>query len=294
LFTNFGGAIAPFLLRSFLTIEYELLVACLGVLGALCLLLGYLVHHLRACQDQNLADQVAIRADIAANLHDELGSQLMRIHMQAESMLEQPSSHVMLPELLGSIQAATSALRDVAWGLDANADNVNALQDRMRELLDQLALSSPLAITFTTEGLEGTEVMPPPLRQEVYLVFKEAITNAIRHAPGATSLVVRLCRKQDSLLLEVVDDGLAVKSGHRHSMGLRNMAKRAQELGGELLIGPRTDGAGFRVWLCVPVVVEAVPSWFLQWNRSPQVGKRVLVAAGRAKPSGRDVPGGLK
>jgi signal transduction histidine kinase len=287
--TNCDGAIAPFLLSSFLTIEYELLVGCFGVLGAICLLLVYLVHNLRACRNQNLADQIAIRADIAANLHDELGSQLMRIHLQAESMLEQPSAHAMLPELLGSIQAASSALRDVAWGLDANADNVNALQDRMRELLDQLGLNSPLAITFTTEGLEGTEVMPPPLRQEVYLVFKEAITNAMRHAPGATGLMVRLCRKQDSLLLEVVDDGLAVKPGHRHSMGLRNMAKRARELGGELLTGPRTDGAGFRVWLCVPLVVVAVPSWFLQWDKSPRTGKRLLVAA-----AGRTVPGGLK
>nr|WP_226163887.1 ATP-binding protein [Hymenobacter terricola] len=238
-----------------------------------------MVHQLRACQAQNLADQITIRADIAANLHDELGSQLMRIHLQAESMLQQPGGNAVLPELLGSIQAASSALRDVAWGLDASADNVNALQDRMRELLDPLRLTTPLDITFTTEGMKGTEAMPPPLRQEVYLIFKEAITNAMRHAPGATSLVVRLCRGQDSLLLEVLDDGPAVKPGRRHGMGLRNMAKRARELGGEIVTGPRTDGAGFRVWLCVPLVAEAVPSWFSQWAWAPRAGKHVLVAA---------------
>lgn len=289
---NAGGAIASFLLTSYLSIRRELLVGCLGGVGALCLLLGYLAHNLRAYRAQNLADLVATRADIAANLHDELGSLLMRIYLQAESMVGPPSGTAILPELLSSIQAATSALRDVAWGLDTNADNVNALQDRMRELLDPLALSSPLAITFTTEGLEGTEAMPPPLRQEMYLVFKEAITNAMRHAPGATGLVVRLCREQDSLVLEVLDDGLTVKSGRGHSMGLRNMAKRARELGGELLTGPRTDGAGFRVWLCVPLVAEATPAWYSRWVRAPRPGKRVLVAAGRkarghAGPSGR-------
>ncbi|GAA4035955.1 hypothetical protein GCM10022409_21020 [Hymenobacter glaciei] len=280
-----SGATAPFLLNSISTAK-QLWVGGLGVLAGLGLLLFYLAHRLRARQARNLAAQISIRADIAANLHDELGSQLMRIHLLAESMLLQPGGNAMLPELLGSIQAASSALRDVAWGLDANADNVNALQDRMRELLDQMRLNCPLAISFTTEGLEGTEAMPPPLRQEVYLVFKEAITNAMRHAPGASSLGVRLCREQDSLLLEVLDDGAAVKPGCRHSMGLRNMAKRARELGGELVTGPRTDGAGFRVWLCVPLVAEAAPSWLSQWVRVPRTGKRVLVAA-----PGRKVPG---
>ena len=268
------------------------------MLGSLSLLLCYLARQLRMCKAQNLADQITIRADIAANLHDELGSQLMRIHLQAESMLQPPGGHAELPELLGSIQAATSALRDVAWGLDANADNVNALQDRMRELLDQMTTGSPLDVTFTTEGLEGTEAMPPPLRQEVYLVFKEAITNAMRHAPEATSLVVRLRREQDSLLLEVLDDGATIELGRRHSMGLRNMAKRARELGGQLVTGPRTDGAGFQVWLCVPLVAEAVPSWLSRWARAPRAGKRVLVVAlgrkvlgpGRAKPSGATLP----
>jgi signal transduction histidine kinase len=263
------------------------------MLGALCLLLCYLAQNLRASRAQNQADQLATRADIAANLHDELGSQLMRIHLQAESMLGQPASQAGMTELLRSIQGATSALRDVAWGLDASADNVNALQDHMREQLDQLALNSSLAIAFTTEGLEGTEAMPPPLRQEVYLVFKESITNAMRHAPDATRLVVRLCRELDSLVLEVLDDGRALKPGRRHSMGLRNMAKRARELGGELVTGPRTDGTGFRVWLSVPLVSPAAPSWFSRWTKSPRMAKPVLIAAGRkvlgrGRPSGRN------
>jgi signal transduction histidine kinase len=292
---NGGGATAPFLLNSLWSVKHELLIGCLAVLGALCLLLCYLAQNLRASRARNQADQIATRADIAANLHDELGSQLMRIHLQAESLLGQPGGHAGLPELLVSIQGATSALRDVAWGLDASADNVNALQDRMREQLDQLGPSSSLAITFTTEGLEGTEAMPPPLRQEVYLVFKEAVTNAMRHAPGATGLVVRLCRESDSLVLEVLDDGLAVKPGRRHSMGLRNMAKRARELGGELSVGPRTDGVGFRVWLSVPLVGEVVPSWFSRLAKPPQMGKRVLVAAGRKVPGprGATLPQGL-
>ena len=251
---------------------------------ALCLLLGYAAYRLRRCRAQRLHDQVAARADIAANLHDELGSQLMRIQLQAESMRGQPGEQAALLALLESIQAASTALRDVAWGLDASADNLNALQDRMRELLDQLARDSPLAITFTTEGLEGTEVMLPPLRQQVYLVFKEALTNAMRHAPGATSLLVRLCREQGALLLEVLDDGPAVKPVLRHSMGLRNMAKRAHELGGELLVGPRTDGTGFRVWLRVPLGAKAAPCRTTRWAWVPWAGKPVLVAAGPKGP----------
>ncbi len=217
-------------------------------------LLYWLGRHRRTRHghEHDRARQAQIRSSIAADLHDELGSLLMRIHVEAESMLA-PDHDARLERLLANTRAAASALRDVAWGLDASADTVGALQDRMRDLLDQLALSTPLRTTLATEGLDAAAALPPRLRQDVYMVFKEATTNVVRHAGGASYLATRLYRHGPGLVLEVEDDGAPVVPAGRSGMGLRNMALRAQAAGGRLEAAPRPDGPGFRVWLWVPL-----------------------------------------
>lgn len=227
-----------------------LVVAVVGAIG----LLGWLLRLLRQRQAR---DRAQLRSRIAANLHDELGGLLMRLHLQAEALLQQRHHDAELGQLLATTQAASAALRDVAWGLDASADTPHALQDRMRDYLDQLALSTPLAITFTTQGLDEVALLPNQLRQEVYLVFKEATTNVLRHATQATSLRVRLHRQRGSLLLEVLDDGAPTATPSRQGMGIRSMASRAKAVRGTLKVGPRADGPGFRVWLCSPLPASA-------------------------------------
>jgi signal transduction histidine kinase len=209
-----------------------------------------------------------LRRSIAANLHDELGSLLMRVHMQAEAMRHQPThDDAGLERLLATTQAALLAMRDVAWGLDPSADTVNALQDRMRDLLDQMAPTTPLHISFATEGLDNIVAIPGWMRQEIYQVFKEATTNVVRHAKGATCLAVRLYGHNGSLKLEIKDDGTPSVKPRRSGMGLRNMNLRAQAVAGELHTGPRTDGPGFQVCLVVPLNPAPRPSWLEQWVR---------------------------
>jgi signal transduction histidine kinase len=214
----------------------------------------------------NKAQQAQIRSSIAGNLHDELGWLLMRIHMQVESLLHQPpDEETRLERLLDTTRAACSAMRDVAWGLDASADTLDALQDRMRDLLDQLALNTPLRISFTMEGLEDVVELPAELRQEIYLVFKEATTNVLRHAQGATSLTIRLYRQKNNIVLEIKDNGAPTEIASRSGMGLRSMKQRAQVVKGKFEAGPRTDGSGFRVSFCAPLAPLPASSWLARW-----------------------------
>ena len=206
--------------------------------------------------------ETRIRSRIAANLHDELGSLLLRVQLQTEALLTQSrEDEAGLERLLDTTRMACSAMRDVAWGLDAEADTVNALQDRMRDLLDQLALTSPLHIRFAAEGLEDVVALPARLRQELYLVFKEATTNAVRHAQSPSYLAVRLFRQQNALVLEIQDDGATAVPPSRPGMGLRNMKRRAQGVGGRLEAAPRVDGSGFQVTFCVPLQPAVPIKW---------------------------------
>lgn len=220
-------------------------------------------------RDERRKARVAhMRRSIAANLHDELGSLLMRVHMQAEAMRHKSQTDdAGLERLLSTTTAALLAMRDVAWGLDPGADTVDALQDRMRDLLDQMAPTTALHISFVTEGLEDIAAVPGWMRQEIYQVFKEATTNVLRHAKGAASLAVRLCGYKGLLRLEVQDDGVPMTAPCRNGMGLRNMKLRAQTVGGKLEAGPRTDGPGFRVCMAVPLLPTAPTLWWQWWAK---------------------------
>ena len=96
----------------------------------------------------------------------------------------------------------------------------------------------------------------PNIEQTVYRIVQEALTNAVKHAPGST-LAVRVGFGADMLELEVRDDGgrASTTSGLVASgsgSGLRGLAERVSELGGELHAGAAAGG-GWSVTARLPV-----------------------------------------
>ncbi|WP_165903892.1 tetratricopeptide repeat-containing sensor histidine kinase [Hymenobacter gummosus] len=187
-----------------------------------------------------------LRTRIAADLHDEVGTLLARVSMQADLLHQtQPAPNPAFERLLTNARSAAGTMRDIVWGIDAQADNVGALLDRMREHLDQSAAPAGLRTHLDVTGLDNGEgPLASELRQQLYLIFKEAVTNAVRHARGATALWVDLRRQAGRLHLSVRDNGQPPATGPR------SMQRRAESLGGTLTAGPGPEG-GFAVRLDV-------------------------------------------
>ena len=121
---------------------------------------------------------------------------------------------------------------------------------RVDELVEQVR-SAGLDATLSVEG-EPAE-LPPGLDMSAYRIVQEALTNALRYAPGATVGVTVTYGRE--LQLEVSDDGARVNghaatpgSGH----GIVGMRERAALFGGELVAGP-VSGGGFRVHARLPL-----------------------------------------
>ena len=185
-----------------------------------------------------------------------MGALLTRVTLLAEVLREQylpvpgagaadrfDARHA-LDRLLFNSRAALQTMRDVVWGIDSRADSVAALLCRMREHLDQTATAAGLMATFSHAGLNDHTALPATTRQHLFLIFKEAVTNAARHTRTATEISVHLGRRRGKLVLEVDDNGQpnARRAPHPSGTGLRNMAHRAQALGAELRTGPHPDG----------------------------------------------------
>jgi signal transduction histidine kinase len=199
--------------------------------------------------------EARLRTRIAADLHDEVGALLTRVSMRAELLhtaAAPAEANPALGALLQDSRAAQASMRDLVWGIDAGADTVGALVDRLRDHLDQTAEAAGLRGLLISKQLAAAQPLSPASRQHLYLLAKEAIANAGRHAHLATALHVELERRGTRFYLRVRDDGQPAAHPPRVSgLGLRSMQQRARALGGQLTAGPRPDGPGWEVSLVV-------------------------------------------
>jgi len=98
----------------------------------------------------------------------------------------------------------------------------------------------------------------------VHRVVQEALTNVLRHAPGAAA-VVTVRATEGAVSVEVADDGPGPSAGSRPGYGLVGLAERLEHAGGSFTAGPGADGTGFVVKAEIPgtglvAVPAAVPA----------------------------------
>jgi len=96
-----------------------------------------------------------------------------------------------------------------------------------------------LPVELAIEG-DPTE-LPPGIDLSAYRIVQEALTNALKHAGPATALVT-LRYAEDSLELEIADDGSGSEAGNGGGHGLVGIKERVAMLGGEVEAGGRPAG----------------------------------------------------
>ena len=145
--------------------------------------------------------------------------------------------------------------RDMVWTLHPQRNKVGDLVARIRFFGTQLCEDAGLEFRFVVDldKKSGDRPLDPESRRHLYLFFKEALSNAIRHS-GGTTVSVRFEVRGGVLQLEVQDDGrgfsLDARRGAGH--GLANMKLRAESLGGEVVIAD-AQPSGSTIRLRVPL-----------------------------------------
>ncbi|MEU6793140.1 histidine kinase [Nonomuraea wenchangensis] len=179
----------------------------------------------------------AERARIAGEVHDAAGHGLAAIALQAGLALvalddDPEQTRASLRAIKETSTAALAQLRAALDGIDPPAGDLAALIDGVR--------AAGLPVDVEPAGLP----VPPQLRDTVYRVVRESLTNVLRHA-GPTRALVRVSDAPAAYVLEVADRGPG--AGHApEGRGLRGMRARVTEAGGRFTAGPR-EGGGFQV-----------------------------------------------
>ncbi|MET9689960.1 GAF domain-containing protein [Streptomyces sp. NPDC006514] len=208
------------------------------------------------------AEQLSLLEDhdrIARDLHDLAIQRLFATGMtlqSAQRFVDHPQASERLARAVDDLDATIKIIRSTIFGLrEHNAPGeASTLRTRLVRALDGAAAVLGFAPALRMEGLIDTDV-PSAAADEALAVVGEALTNVARHA-GATRVEVSIAAAGGNLTITVTDNGVGMSGGGRHS-GLRNLAERAERLGGRMEVGGRGDGER---GTCLEWKVPLVPS----------------------------------
>ncbi|AZM61023.1 MULTISPECIES: sensor histidine kinase [unclassified Streptomyces] len=208
------------------------------------------------------------RGRIARELHDVVAHHMSVISIQAQvapHLVADPSDELK-ENLAGIRQNAVEALTELRRVLDVlraehpapgeRADAPDTTRHAPQPTLDRLGAlvenTRAAGLTVTTEISGERRPLPPGVELSAYRIVQEALSNVLRHAPGATAHVA-LAYDPHGLRVQVVNTGPAREAppsaGAGH--GLLGMRERAVMLGGRLTAGPWA-GRGYRVDAYLP------------------------------------------
>jgi len=218
------------------------LLYAISLFGALYMFYQYRVKQLTKYQ--------RLRTKISSDLHDDVGTLLSSVAMQSEVLgLSAKEEDVERFDKLSNLsREAMGRMRDTVWAIDSRKDNVDSLVDRMEDYIADMNAGAALKVTFNTKIAKLSTKLPPDVRQNVYLIFKEAVNNAFKYSNG-DALDIQLNHTSSQLEMTIHDNGDVDPSKVKTSgTGMSNMKMRAERINGELIIN--WDN-GFRVWLKV-------------------------------------------
>jgi signal transduction histidine kinase/ligand-binding sensor domain-containing protein len=234
-------------------------LAVLGILGGIIYLISTakLKRQLRAARQKELIEKE--RARIARDLHDQVGANLTQVALlgeMAEMDKEQPGEvELHAQQIYATARETTRSLDEIVWSLNSANDTLEGLANYACKYAQDYFQLAGVSFRSELPSLPATPILPE-VRHNVFLAFKEAVNNVVKHA-HATEARVKLQLEPDKFILTITDNGrgLGDLSGKQLRNGLKNMRKRLADLGGAFDVMPGEKN-GTVVKLTVPLLTR--------------------------------------
>lgn len=171
-----------------------------------------------------------IRNRIAADLHDEVGSNLNSIAIFVE--LLRKKAPVEFSELLDKITnnsvETVQLMQDTIWAIQAKNDDTTKFIERMRNFATEVLSAKSIALSFKNELSNKVPNLPMEQRKNVYLIFKEAINNIVKHSK-ATKANVEIKLSNSVFRMTITDNGRGFDVAQNYEgNGISNFSERAE------------------------------------------------------------------
>ncbi|RYY14608.1 MAG: histidine kinase [Chitinophagaceae bacterium] len=254
---NYKGKLVITITPPFYKTWWFFAICIVGMAGIIYAIYRYRINEIIRRQD--------IRNKIAQDLHDNVGSTLSSIgvYSQVAKIYNQQQKNEQLRDALDKISETSgnmiSEMSDIVWTINPRNDSMPVMLQRMESFAKPLLAAREIRFHFDYDpGIESLS-LGMTQRKNFYLIFKEAVNNAVKYAE-CLNLYVTIQTRNFRLEMIIRDDGKGFEVHHltehnRLSLsgnGFKNMTVRAKEMKGscEFLSEP---GKGTTVTLQFPI-----------------------------------------
>jgi len=209
---------------------------------------------------RELLNRQEVRNRIAVDLHDNIGSTLssISVYSQVAKIYQQQQNHHQLNKVLDTIGETASEMisemGDIVWAINPNNDHMSSIYSRMDSYARPVCKAKNINFNLHCDPKVPFLKLEMNIRKNIYLIFKEAINNALKYA-DCEVITVKLYLVDAILILSVHDDGAGFEYHSRleneeqtlSGNGLRNMKMRADEIFAQLKIISAKNGMGTQI-----------------------------------------------
>jgi signal transduction histidine kinase len=177
------------------------------------------------------------RARIAADLHDDLGAGLTEIGLTGDLALDPELSADLtrqyLTEIVDKTGEMAESLDEIVWAANPANDRVSSLVEYSLRFFERIVGKTSKRMHLAVDRVLPEVSLKPGSRHQLFLAFREAVTNMIRHS-GADEVYLTIEVRDDKLVMVIQDNGcgMDLDAQNHDGNGLRNMKCRLQQIGG--------------------------------------------------------------
>jgi signal transduction histidine kinase len=194
--------------------------------------------------------ELEIRTRISKDLHDDVGATLSSVKAYSEILKENPDNPVAAQLISENAAEMIDRLEVITWAASPNHDPFLSLKSKINLYAAPICKAKKIHYRLYSRNIAEDMIIPGEIRQNLYLIVKEAINNVSKYA-NAKNCTVLFFSGTHKFIAEIEDDGIGFDTNFEQAgNGLKNMQTRADEIGGELIIAS-TRGKGTKIRICL-------------------------------------------
>ncbi len=236
-------------------ISKQHIIEIFSLLGVLMLGILFIVLINRSRMRQQLKE-VKVRNQLAADLHDEVGSSLSSILLLSKMASTKKNNETtnlnMLEKISGNTKEVIDKMSDIVWMMNPKYDKGENLREKLEQHVIHLRELTQSRIELSIAPEISDIKFPMEIRKSIFLIFKEALNNTLKYAE-ATVINISANIPDKYIRLIISDNGkgfdkFSVTSGN----GLETMSLRAKGCKGSLDI-QSSQGKGTTIIAAIPL-----------------------------------------
>lgn len=210
------------------------------------LMIAAVLYYVSTIRIKNLLAIEKLKSKLAADLHDNVGAGLTEISILSElaSRKNNSSANNITAELKKISERSrqlVDAMSDIVWVVNPKRDSLHDLILRLKDTYSELLES--YGIQLKVKNLEKIKdyKLPMDVKQSLFLIFKEAINNSIKHS-NCKKIELETNARNKVIEITLSDDGKGFDDAQIYSgEGLKNMQNRGAMIGGKIKIKSSPD-----------------------------------------------------